>query len=75
MIACCQWKVLQLWQVQTITCKQLSDMLGASESVVMVDVRTPDEQQVSVLPGNVIRKEDFDQHPQDYSSSNIVTYW
>ncbi len=75
MIACCQWKVLQLWQVQAITCKQLSDMLGASESVVMVDVRTPDEQQVSVLPGNVIRKEDFDQHPQDYSSSNIVTYW
>ena len=61
--------------MQAITCSELQDMLSSSESVVLVDVRSPDEQNVSVLPGNVVRKADFDRNPQDYSDSNIVTYW
>lgn len=61
--------------MQDITCKQLQDLLQASDPVVLVDVRTPDEQQVSVLPGNVMRKEDFDGHQQEWANHTIVTYW
>ncbi|KAL0021792.1 hypothetical protein WJX77_001123 [Trebouxia sp. C0004] len=60
--------------VQDITCNQLQDLLQASDPVVLVDVRSPDEQQVSVLPGNVVRKEDFDSHQQEYANHKIVTY-
>jgi len=61
--------------VQDITCNQLQDLLQASDPVVLVDVRSPDEQQVSVLPGNVVRKEDFDGHQLEYADHKIVTYW
>lgn len=60
--------------VQDITCKQLQDLLQASDPVVLVDVRSPDEQEVSVLPGNVMRKEDFDGHQQEWANHTIVTY-
>ena len=50
-------------------------MLNESDSVVLVDVRSPDEQQVSVLPGNVLRKEDFEDRRQEYTNSKVVTYW
>lgn len=60
--------------VQAITCKELQDMLKSSDLLVMVDVRTPQEQEVSILPGRVICKQDFDQCRQDYFSNTIVTY-
>ncbi|KAL0048670.1 hypothetical protein WJX82_008299 [Trebouxia sp. C0006] len=60
--------------VQAITCDQLQDLLQASDPVVLVDVRSPDEQQVSILPGNVVRKEDFDGHHKEYANHKIVTY-
>ncbi|KAL0027661.1 hypothetical protein WJX79_006399 [Trebouxia sp. C0005] len=60
--------------VQDITCNQLQDLLQASDPVVLVDVRSPEEQRVSVLPGNVVHKEDFDGHQQEYSNHKIVTY-
>lgn len=63
------------WQVQAISCNELQDMLNSSEPIVLVDVRSPNEQSVSILPGHVVRKEDFDRHLQDYSDSKIVTYW
>lgn len=63
------------WQVQAITCKELQEMLSSPESIVLVDVRSPDEQSVSILPGHVVKKVDFDRHPEDYSDSRIVTYW
>ena len=43
--------------------------------IVLVDVRSPDEQNLSVLPGNVIRKDAFDTHKGDYHNNRIVTYW
>ena len=49
--------------------------MSSSESVVLVDVRSPDEQIVSILPGHVVKKVDFEQHPQDYADRTIVTYW
>ena len=64
-----------VFQVQAITCNQLQDLLQASDPVILVDVRSPDEQQVSVLPGNVVRKEDFDSHHKKYANHKIVTYW
>ena len=68
-------KAATFFQVQDITCNQLQDLLQASDPVILVDVRSPDEQQVSVLPGNVVRKEDFDGHQQEYANHKIVTYW
>ena len=43
--------------------------------IVLVDVRSPAEQELSVLPGSVIRKEDFDKQKQQYRNHKIVTYW
>lgn len=68
-------RVACAWQVQAISCTELNDMLSASESIVLVDVRSPDEQNVSMLPGHVVRQTDFDRHLQDYSDSKVVTYW
>lgn len=65
-----------VWQVQAISCKELRELMSSSESIVLVDVRSPDEQSVSSLPGHVVKKVDFEQQdPQDYSNSTIVTYW
>ena len=50
-------------------------MLSSNEPIVLVDVRSPNEQSVSILPGHVVKKQDFDRHPQDFSDSKIVTYW
>lgn len=66
---------LGVWQVQAISCSELHELLSSSDSVVLVDVRSPDEQNVSVLPGNVVRKEDFERNLLEYSDSKIVTYW
>lgn len=43
--------------MQAISCTELNDMLSASESIVLVDVRSPDEQNVSMLPGHVVRQQ------------------
>lgn len=72
-VLCCN--TAAVFQVQAITCNQLQDLLQASDPVVLVDVRSPDEQQVSVLPGHVVRKEDFDGHHKEYADHKIVTYW
>ena len=61
--------------MQAISCKELQELMSSSESVVLVDVRSPDEQIVSILPGHVVKKVDFEQHPQDYADRTIVTYW
>ena len=61
--------------MQAITCKELQEMLSKSEAVVLVDVRSPDEQDVSMLPGHVVRKEEFDRKLEDYTGSKILTYW
>lgn len=60
--------------MQAITCEELQDMLKSTQDVVLVDVRAPDEQKVSVLPGNVVLKEDFDKDTKAYTDKNIVTY-
>lgn len=43
--------------------------------IVLVDVRSPDEQLLSVLPGNVVRKDDFDKRKEEYRNQHIITYW
>lgn len=43
--------------------------------IVLVDVRSPDEQNLSVLPGTVVKKDVFDKHKEDYRNHQIVTYW
>ena len=69
------YDIAYAWQVQAISCNELQDMLSSEEPIVLVDVRSPDEQSVSIVPGHVVKKVDFDRHPQDYSDSKIVTYW
>ena len=44
-------------EVTDITPKEVMDLLARHKKVVLVDVRTPEEQQVSMLPGAITREE------------------
>ena len=43
--------------------------------IILVDVRSPAEQELSVLPGTVFRKEEFELQKEQYRNNTIVTYW
>jgi rhodanese-related sulfurtransferase len=79
-------------QVKGIDAKAVHALLASPSAaeVVLVDVRTPGEQEVSRLPGKaasagegcltgpgpfVITKEDFDRVKADYKDRQIITYW
>ncbi len=47
--------------------------LQSKENVVLVDVRTPAEQVVSMIPGAITAK-DFQDNRQSYEGATIVTY-
>jgi rhodanese-related sulfurtransferase len=50
-----------------------SDVMEADDDIVLVDVRTPEEQAVSMLPG-AITQEAFEARQSDYEGKRIVTY-
>ena len=50
---------------------QLED---TSKKPCIIDVRTPEEQQVSVIPGSVSRNA-FEANKEDYRKTPLVTYW
>jgi rhodanese-related sulfurtransferase len=64
-------------QVKGISAKELHEMLNGSQrdNVILVDVRTPGEQAVSRLPGNVLTKEEFEQRKDSLDNPRIVVYW
>ncbi|EIE22027.1 Rhodanese-like protein [Coccomyxa subellipsoidea C-169] len=45
-----------------------------SSKIILIDVRTAEEQKVSRLPGNVLTKEEFEICKQRYLNSPLVTY-
>ena len=62
-------------QVEAIDVKSLHSMLeGTAAKPCIIDVRTPEEQQVSVIPGAVSRPA-FEAHKDEYRKTPLVTYW
>lgn len=47
--------------------------LQRNSAAIVVDVRTPAEQAVSIIPG-AITKEEFEAHKNEYAEKEIVTY-
>lgn len=58
--------------VRALDVEQL-DKLQKDANPVLVDVRTPEEQAVSMIPGAVSRQE-FEAHPEKYADRPVVTY-
>lgn len=58
--------------VPEITAKDLNKLIE-KESVVLIDVRTPDEQKVSMIPGAITQKE-YEENPQKYAEKTLVSY-
>ena len=68
----------QFPNVKAITARQLNVKLHSpsEKDIMLLDVRTPDEQKVSRLPGNVLSTDTFETVKSKTSKSTpIVTYW
>ena len=68
----------QFPDVKPITARQLDQELQGPKGaeLIMIDVRTVEEQQVSGLPGRVLSRDDFDSIIyQTARSTPLVTYW
>ncbi|MCB9681649.1 MAG: rhodanese-like domain-containing protein [Alphaproteobacteria bacterium] len=59
--------------VPEVSAEQLQAMLAAHDDVVVVDVREPAEQAVSMIPG-AIPATTFEAHPEDYAGKEVVAY-
>lgn len=60
-------------QVTGIEAEKLKRLLQQGEEIVLVDVRSPDEMTVSMLPG-AITKEEFERNIKQYQNKMIVAY-
>ena len=64
--------------VKSVTAKELhKELQGPSgQSIILVDVRTPQEWQVSRLPGNALSTDAFEVvRGKTAKSAPLVTYW
>ena len=63
--------------VKGISAKELHDLIQGprKDNVVLIDVRTDGEREVSTLPGTVITKEDFERRKEEFRSHQLITYW
>ena len=59
--------------VPEITVEELRDRLSDADRLVVVDVRTPNEQAVSMIPGAVTAQE-FERDREQHRESTIVAY-
>ena len=59
-------------KVRDITASELAARAG-EDDLVLVDVRTPPEREISMIPG-AITSESFEAHPDDYRGKTVVTY-
>jgi rhodanese-related sulfurtransferase len=59
-------------EVKSITAAQLKQW-QSSQNIILVDVRTPEERAVSMIP-NAITKEEFERHLDLYRHHKIVIY-
>lgn len=60
-------------EVGGISVDELVEALEAPDSLVLVDVRTDEEREVSIIPGAISRLE-FESRPADFENRTIVTY-
>ncbi|KAK9811823.1 hypothetical protein WJX72_010871 [[Myrmecia] bisecta] len=61
--------------VMDVDAQTLHSLLATDSSKLMlIDVRTPEEQQVSRIPGPCMTAEEFDQRKADFKHYTIVTY-
>lgn len=68
----------QFPNVNAITAKELHDELLSPnrQGITLIDVRTPQEWEVSRLPGNVLSRDAFDTvRGKTPKSAPLVTYW
>jgi rhodanese-related sulfurtransferase len=64
----------QFPQVPVITAKKLISQLKEKQSkIVIVDVRTPEEQAVSMIPNSISKKE-FEKRKNEFKNRTIVPY-
>ena len=59
-------------RIQEITPEKLKE-IGSTENVTIVDTRTPEEQEVSMLP-KAITVEQFQTHPEQFRGTKVVAY-
>lgn len=59
--------------VESISVAELQELQSGGGPVVLVDVRQPEEQEVSMLPG-AIRQSDFEARQDEFSDATVVTY-
>ncbi|MGI9628582.1 MAG: rhodanese-like domain-containing protein, partial [Longimicrobiales bacterium] len=59
--------------VATITAEGLQEVMSRPESLVLIDVRSPEERAVSMIPG-AISVEEFERNPEDGSDKLVVVY-
>jgi len=60
-------------EVGEITAEELRERRAAGDALVLVDVRNPPEQAVSMIPGAVTARE-FESDAERYRGSTVVTY-
>ena len=68
----------QFPNVKPITAKELHDELQRpnGQSIILLDIRTPQEWEVSRLPGNVLTTDAFETvKGETAKSAPLVTYW
>lgn len=68
----------QFTNVKSVTAAQLHTELQDPDGkkITLIDVRTPEEQRVSRLPGSVLSKDAFEERSSSIAkSAALVTYW
>ena len=60
-------------EVESISVAQLQQLQSGQRKVILVDVRKPEEYEVSMLPG-AITKEDFEARRDDFRDATVVPY-
>jgi rhodanese-related sulfurtransferase len=60
-------------EVKSITAAQLKQW-QSSQKIILVDVRTPEERVVSIIP-NAITKEEFEQNRERYRNDEIIVVY
>ena len=62
--------------MEDITAEELHKLLEESpNTVVLVDVRTPEERQVSHIPGRVLTPDEFEAQKAELKDVTAVCYW
>lgn len=59
-----------------MTAEELEKLLKSDpERIILIDVRTMEERQVSQLPGKVLTPAEFEAQKQSLKGSTAVCYW